>query len=259
MGLLDRLAPRRSEPDVRRPGAVAVRRRRARLRDQSAPQISRLADLARDRRCCSISARSSAATSASSASSSAARSSSRTSSPTSIVTSRERHARGAAGLPREALSAGRRRASTASSAGTSSTTSIARRRRRSPTQLTRVLRPDGALLGFFGTAQPRDTRYTKYIIVDEVNLKHRSYRGGARTPGDPARTATSSGCSPALRVSDSFLLQNNLREILFRKPLAVTAPRRDPAPRLSCAVHGAVPPSSRCSPISAPAITTPAP
>src|SRR5262249_54917583 len=42
-------------------------------------------------------------------------------------------------------------------------------------QVTRVLRPDGALLGFFGTARPRDTRYTKYIIVDEVNLKHRSY------------------------------------------------------------------------------------
>ena len=43
-------------------------------------------------------------------------------------------------------------------------------------QLTRVLRPEGALLGFFGTAKPRDTRYTKYIIVDEVNLKHRSYQ-----------------------------------------------------------------------------------
>ena len=42
-------------------------------------------------------------------------------------------------------------------------------------QLTRVLRPGGTLLGFFGTAQPRDTRYTKYIIVDEVNLKHRPY------------------------------------------------------------------------------------
>ena len=32
-----------------------------------------------------------------------------------------------------------------------------------------------ALLGFFGMAQPRDVRYTKYIIVDEVNLKHRAY------------------------------------------------------------------------------------
>jgi len=43
------------------------------------------------------------------------------------------------------------------------------------TQLTRVLRPDGALLGFFGTAAPLETRYTKFIIVDDVNLKHRAY------------------------------------------------------------------------------------
>ena len=54
------------------------------------------------------------------------------------------------------------------------------------TQLTRVLRPDGALLGFFGSAAPQDARYTKFIIVDDVNLKHRSYRGGARAPGDSA-------------------------------------------------------------------------
>ena len=33
-------------------------------------------------------------------------------------------------------------------------------------ELTRVLRPGGALLGFFGTAQPRDSRYTKFIVLD---------------------------------------------------------------------------------------------
>jgi len=86
------------------------------------------------------------------------------------------------------------------------------------TQLTRVLRPDGALLGFFGTAQPRDTRYTKYIIADEVNLKHRSY------PAARGRQAILLNRDiirlfQGLRVSDSFLLQNNLREILFRKPM----------------------------------------
>src|SRR5437016_7850133 len=42
-------------------------------------------------------------------------------------------------------------------------------------ELTRVLRPDGALLGFFGTAQAREARYTKFIIADEVNLRHRAY------------------------------------------------------------------------------------
>ena len=84
-------------------------------------------------------------------------------------------------------------------------------------QLARVLRPEGALLGFFGTAQPRDTQYTKYIIADEVNLRHRAY------PATRGRQSILLNRDiiklfPSLRVSDSFLLQNNLREILFRKP-----------------------------------------
>jgi SAM-dependent methyltransferase len=84
------------------------------------------------------------------------------------------------------------------------------------TELVRVLRPDGALLGFFATAQPKEVRYTKYIIVDEVNLKHRTYpasraRQGALLNRDIIRMFA------GMRVSDSFLLQNNLREILFRK------------------------------------------
>jgi len=84
-------------------------------------------------------------------------------------------------------------------------------------QLSRVLRPDGALLGFFGTAAPRDTRYTKFIIMDDVNLKHRAYpalRGRQAILLNRDIIRLFSG----LRVSDSFLLQNNLREILFRKP-----------------------------------------
>lgn len=84
-------------------------------------------------------------------------------------------------------------------------------------QLTRVLRPDGALLGFFGSAPPQDARYTKFIIVDEVNLRHRSYpaaRGRQAILLNRDIIRLFSG----LRVSDSFLLKNNLREILFRKP-----------------------------------------
>ena len=84
-------------------------------------------------------------------------------------------------------------------------------------QLTRVLKPEGALLAFFGTAQPRDASYTRYIIVDDVNLKYRAY------PAPRGRQATLANRDiirmfDGLRVSDSFLLQNNLREILFRKP-----------------------------------------
>jgi hypothetical protein len=84
-------------------------------------------------------------------------------------------------------------------------------------ELTRLLRPDGALLAFFGTAQSGDLRYTKYVVVDEVNLRYRMYpssrnRQAILVNRDILRLFAT------LRVSDSFLLQNNLREILFRKP-----------------------------------------
>jgi hypothetical protein len=84
-------------------------------------------------------------------------------------------------------------------------------------QLTRVLRPEGALLGFFGNAQPRETSYTKYVIADDTNLKHRPYpsaRGRQAVLANRDIIRLFSG----LRVSDSFLMKNNIREILFRKP-----------------------------------------
>jgi hypothetical protein len=85
------------------------------------------------------------------------------------------------------------------------------------TELTRVLRPEGALLGFFGTTQTLDPRYIKYIIVDEVNLKHRSY-AAARGRQTVLLNRDIIRLFGGLRVSDSFLLKNNLREVLFRKP-----------------------------------------
>ena len=92
-------------------------------------------------------------------------------------------------------------------------------------ELTRLLRPGGALLGFFGTAQSRDTHYTKYVVVDETNLRHRPYpaprgRQGILLNREIIRMFE------GLRVSDSFLLKTNLREILFRKP---GGPAGDPA------------------------------
>jgi len=84
-------------------------------------------------------------------------------------------------------------------------------------ELTRLLRPEGALLGFFGSAPRPDVRYTKYIIVDEVNLKHRHY-AAARGRQSILLNRDIIRLFSGLRVSDSFLLQNNLREILFRKP-----------------------------------------
>ena len=85
------------------------------------------------------------------------------------------------------------------------------------TELTRVLRPDGALLAFFGTAQPRDACYTKFIISDDVTLRHRTYPA-ARARQTILLNRDIIRLFSGLRVSESFLLQNNLREILFRKP-----------------------------------------
>jgi hypothetical protein len=86
------------------------------------------------------------------------------------------------------------------------------------TELMRILRPDGALLGFFGIGQPQESCYTKFVIVDDVTLRHRPYPAARRRQTtlvnrDILRLFT------GLRVSDSFLLQNNQREILFRKPV----------------------------------------
>lgn len=84
-------------------------------------------------------------------------------------------------------------------------------------QLARVLRGGGALLGLFSIAKPDAAHYTKYVIVDEASLRYRPYvaargRQGALPNRDIQRLFG------GLRIADSFLLKNNIREILFRKP-----------------------------------------
>ena len=89
-------------------------------------------------------------------------------------------------------------------------------------ELVRVMRADAALLAFFRTAAPRGgetqrANYTKFVVIDEQTLRHRPYpasRGQQRVLQNRDIIRMFDG----LRVSDSFLLQTNLREILFRKP-----------------------------------------
>lgn len=86
------------------------------------------------------------------------------------------------------------------------------------TALTRLLRPEGYLLGFFSTAgEAREPVYTKYSVVDETTLRYRTYPGlktrqRSLLNGDIIRLFKD------LRVTDSFLMKNNVREMLFRKP-----------------------------------------
>jgi len=84
------------------------------------------------------------------------------------------------------------------------------------TAMTRLLRPDGVLLGFFGTGEARQAIYTKYVVVDPQHLHYRHYpasrpRQRALLTGDIIRMFK------GMRVSDSFLMKSNVREMLFRK------------------------------------------
>ena len=85
-------------------------------------------------------------------------------------------------------------------------------------ELTRVLRPEGALLGFFGTSsQLGESRYTKFIVADDVNLRYRTYPA-LRPRQSSLPNSYILKMFEGLTVADSFLLQNKQREILFRKP-----------------------------------------
>ncbi len=82
--------------------------------------------------------------------------------------------------------------------------------------LVKVMRNDAALLGFFATTAAGSKGFTRFVIVDEGHVRHRPYTSAAirqRSPQNRDIIKMFDG----LRVSDSFLLQNNLREILFRK------------------------------------------
>ena len=88
-------------------------------------------------------------------------------------------------------------------------------------QLKRVLRPDGVLLAFFSTAQPHSSpraTYTKHVVIDRRHLQYRPYPGG-RAKQPPLQNRDIQRLFEPLRITDSFLLKTNLREVLFRKPL----------------------------------------
>ena len=84
--------------------------------------------------------------------------------------------------------------------------------------LTRLLGADGALLGFFSTAaDPGRAHYTKYIVVDQGNLRYRPYPG-TRVRQRSLQNRDIIKLFESLRVSDSFLMKTNMRELIFRKP-----------------------------------------
>ena len=84
--------------------------------------------------------------------------------------------------------------------------------------LSRLLRPGGCLLGFFSTTDSPEPVYTRYVVMDDSTLQYKTY---------PAKRARHRGLMNGdiiklfkdLKVTDSFLMKSNLREMLFRKPI----------------------------------------
>jgi hypothetical protein len=97
-------------------------------------------------------------------------------------------------------------------------------------QLARILRPEGVLLAFFSTADPRsETRatYTRHVVVDRAHLQCRPYKA-ARGKQRPLLNRDIQRLFEPLKISENYLLKTNLREVLFRKPAAAAAPPEAP-------------------------------
>ena len=89
-------------------------------------------------------------------------------------------------------------------------------------QLTRILRPDGALLAFFNTTEPphgTKPQYTRYVVTDPANLQHRPY-AGQQARLKPLANRDIQRMFEPLRITEQFLLKSTMREVLFRKPSA---------------------------------------
>jgi len=90
----------------------------------------------------------------------------------------------------------------------------------------RILRPDGAVLAQFSTVEsksPSPATYTKYVVVDRQTLQYRSYPA-ARGKQKPLLNRDIQRMFEPMRVTEQFLLKNNLREVLLRKPAAPKQP-----------------------------------
>ena len=93
-------------------------------------------------------------------------------------------------------------------------------------QLVRILRPDGSVLAQFSTTESKTAgplTYTKYVVVDRQTLQYRAYPA-ARGKQKPLLNRDIQRMFEPLRVTEQFLLKNNLREVLLRKPAAPAAP-----------------------------------
>jgi SAM-dependent methyltransferase len=84
-------------------------------------------------------------------------------------------------------------------------------------EMTRLLKPGGALLTFFATVAMPGKEYTRYLVVDDKTFKHKT-APAARGRQQVFVNRDINIMFQGLNVSDSFLLMTRTREIVFRKP-----------------------------------------
>jgi hypothetical protein len=94
-------------------------------------------------------------------------------------------------------------------------------------EMTRLLKPGGALMSFFATVTQPEQEYTRFLVVDDKNFKHRPYPA-ARPRQAVLVNRDINRMFEGLTVWESFLLMTKTREIVFRKPerKAKRTPRR---------------------------------
>lgn len=83
-------------------------------------------------------------------------------------------------------------------------------------QIMRMLKPGGAVMGFFATTAVPAAPFTKYEIVSDTELRHR-HHPGAGGPKHVLANRDIIKMFEGLVVSDSFLLKHNTREMLLRR------------------------------------------
>jgi hypothetical protein len=86
-------------------------------------------------------------------------------------------------------------------------------------QIVRILRPEGVVLAFFNTHEPKEPApavYTKHVVVDKATLQYRPYPA-ARGKQRPFQNRDIQRMFEPLRITEQFLLKSHMREVLFRK------------------------------------------
>jgi hypothetical protein len=84
------------------------------------------------------------------------------------------------------------------------------------TTLSKLLRADGALLGFFGNASHAGSGCAKFVVADDSHVRPRPY-ASALVRKASLQNRDIIRMFDGMHVTDSYLLQAGWREMLFRK------------------------------------------